>query len=175
MHYDYHCRRSKKAERRSRTIPAGLVFAGWFQADCRGFAGSSVGIAWIATDTAQIVLMDGSLSHLSYLFQLAQYLSANMKTTQSLAAFSFCILSSSILFNLSLVAGVTNASDLCSNANQQTPPQKAEAMKPSHRHPDSLRRQRVGTARSLSGARRCVLCLSAGAIGGTTVERGLSR
>ena len=53
--------------------------------------------------------MDGSLSHLSYLFQLAQYLSANMKTTQSLAAFSFCILSSSILFNLSLVVGVTNA------------------------------------------------------------------
>jgi Cu2+-exporting ATPase len=79
------------------------------------------GASTIATDTAQIVLMDGGLSHLSYLFQLAQDLSANLERTLALTVgpglvciggvffLHFGILSSVLLFNLSLGAGVTNA------------------------------------------------------------------
>jgi heavy metal translocating P-type ATPase len=79
------------------------------------------GASSIATDTAQIVLMDGSLSQLGSLFQLAQDFSANMKMTQALTLgpgvvciggvffLHFGILSSLLLFNLSLVAGVANA------------------------------------------------------------------
>lgn len=79
------------------------------------------GASTIATDTAQIVLMDGSLSHLNYLLQLAQDLNANLERTLALTVgpglvciggvffFHFGILSSVLLFNLSLLASVTNA------------------------------------------------------------------
>ena len=79
------------------------------------------GASSIATDTAQIVLMDGSLTHLSDLFQLAQDLNANLERTLALTVgpglvcvggiffLHFGILSSVLLFNLSLLACVTNA------------------------------------------------------------------
>ena len=79
------------------------------------------GASTIATDTAQIVLMDGTLTNLSYLFQLAQDLNANLERTLALTVgpgviciggiffFHFGILSSVLLFNLSLLASVTNA------------------------------------------------------------------
>ena len=79
------------------------------------------GASTIATDTAQIVLMDGRLTHLSSLFQLAQDLNANLERTLALTVgpglvcvggiffFHFGILSSVLLFNLSLLASVTNA------------------------------------------------------------------
>ncbi len=79
------------------------------------------GASTIATDTAQIVLMNGSLSHLSYLFELAQDMRANLERTMALTVgpglvcvggvffLHFGILSSILLFNLSLLAGVTNA------------------------------------------------------------------
>jgi len=79
------------------------------------------GASTVATDTAQVVLMDGSLSQLNYLFQLAQDMNKNLKTTLGLTFGSgvicvggvfflhFGILSSIVLFNLSLAAGVANA------------------------------------------------------------------
>ena len=79
------------------------------------------GASSIATDTAQIILMDGSLTQMSQLFDLADSLDANMNTNFITTIvpgviciggaffFHFGILSSIILYNVGLVAGVANA------------------------------------------------------------------
>jgi Cu2+-exporting ATPase len=79
------------------------------------------GATTLATDTAQVVLMDGNLRHLPRLFSIAGDFQANTRTTALTTfvpmAFSiggvfflgFGLLTSIILFNLSLLASVANA------------------------------------------------------------------
>lgn len=79
------------------------------------------GATTVATNIAQIIFMDQSLHQLGHLFELGHQLDANLK--RSLAAmlvpsginlvgalfFRFSIRSAIVLFNASLLAGVTNA------------------------------------------------------------------
>ncbi len=79
------------------------------------------GASTIATDTAQIVLMNQSLSQLDTLFQIAHDLDTNMRSNLVITFgpglfcvggvffLHFGILSAVALYNVSLVAGVTNA------------------------------------------------------------------
>lgn len=79
------------------------------------------GATTIATDTAQIVLMDASLNQLPHLFDIARDFEHNMRANLmiTLAPGVFCIggvfflhfgvLASIIIYNVGLVAGVTNA------------------------------------------------------------------
>lgn len=79
------------------------------------------GASTIATDTAQIILMDGRLNQLTQLFDLAENLDANMKGNliTSIIPGVLCIygvyvmhvgiIATEILYNLGLIAGVTNA------------------------------------------------------------------
>jgi len=79
------------------------------------------GASSIATDTAAIILMDGSLSQLNKLFELADNLNHNMKgslvsgilpgviTISGAFFFHFSIISAIVLYNVGLVAGVANA------------------------------------------------------------------
>lgn len=79
------------------------------------------GASTIATDTAQIVLMNQSLSQLDTLFQIAHELDANLKNNVFLTFgpgvlcaggvffLHFGILSTIVLYNVTLVAGVANA------------------------------------------------------------------
>ncbi len=79
------------------------------------------GAATIATDTAQMVLMDGSLQKLPQLFETAANFDANMRmglvTTAGTSIFCvggvfflhFGIYTAIMLYNLSLIASVANA------------------------------------------------------------------
>ena len=79
------------------------------------------GASTIATDTAQIVLMDGSLDLVAHLFDLTAAYEENMRMNQftSMAPglfvisgvffLNFGVITSIMLYNLGLVAGVTNA------------------------------------------------------------------
>ncbi|NJP07342.1 MAG: heavy metal translocating P-type ATPase, partial [Chloroflexaceae bacterium] len=79
------------------------------------------GATTIATDTAQVVLMDASLSQLTHLFELAHDFDRNMQmnlvTTLipgvicigGVFFLHFGVLTAVLLYNAGLVAGVTNA------------------------------------------------------------------
>lgn len=79
------------------------------------------GATTVAMDTAQVVLMDATLEQLPLLFQLADEMSHNLKTTQALAIvpnlgiwagvffFHLGILGASLIFEVSLWAGIANA------------------------------------------------------------------
>ncbi len=79
------------------------------------------GASTAATDTAQIVLMDSSLTQLAHLFDIAQSFEANMQVNLMTAILPgviciggifflhFGIFAGLILYNLSLYAGVSNA------------------------------------------------------------------
>lgn len=79
------------------------------------------GASTIAMDTAQVILMDKSLNHLTQLFELAYDLENNLDTglittiapgmtvVGGVFLMHFGIISSRVLFNVGLVAGVTNA------------------------------------------------------------------
>jgi heavy metal translocating P-type ATPase len=79
------------------------------------------GASTIATDTSQIILMDGTLNHLDQAFELASKFEGNLKTSMlttfgpgiicvgGVFFFHFRILAAIMLYNASLVAGVTNA------------------------------------------------------------------
>jgi len=109
------------------------------------------GATTVATDIAQIILMDQSLGQLDHLFDLAHQLNANLK--RSFAAmiipscinlggalfFRFGIRSAIVLFNASLLAGVANGlapmltGKKLSISSQQSPiakPQAAIAIQP---------------------------------------------
>lgn len=82
---------------------------------------SLLGAATVATDTAQIILMDQTLNRLDELFDLAHRLKANMRnnvmitvissavTVGGVYFFHIGVLGSLVIYNLGLVAGVTNA------------------------------------------------------------------
>ena len=82
---------------------------------------SMSGAATVATDTAQVVLMDGSLRHLPRLFSIASDFQANTRTTAlttfvpmaisigGVFFFGFGLFTSIMLFNLSLLVSVANA------------------------------------------------------------------
>jgi len=82
---------------------------------------SMLGATSIATDTAQVVLMDAGLSHLPHLFQIAKQLDAKMKQTLLLcttygvsnflgaAIFHFTILYSFVIGTVEYSVGVINA------------------------------------------------------------------
>ncbi|MCX6049051.1 MAG: heavy metal translocating P-type ATPase [Chloroflexi bacterium] len=79
------------------------------------------GASTIATDTAQIILTNQSLTQLDHVFELAQRFQANQKVSYvttfgpglfclgGIFFFRFQILSALICYNASLVAGLTNA------------------------------------------------------------------
>ena len=79
------------------------------------------GASTVATDTAQLILMDQSLNQLNHLFDIAQQFDTNIKITLATALIPgficvggvfllhFGVFSSMILYNFSLVAGVSNA------------------------------------------------------------------
>lgn len=79
------------------------------------------GASTIATDTAQVVLMDKSLNHLPYLFDLANNLEKNMKANLATTIvpgiiciggvyfLHFGIIAATLLYNAGLAAGVANA------------------------------------------------------------------
>jgi heavy metal translocating P-type ATPase len=79
------------------------------------------GATTLATDTAQIILMDGTLNQLAHLFALAHHFDANMKASLATTFvpsivciggvffLHFGIFSTIILYNLSLLASVANA------------------------------------------------------------------
>ena len=79
------------------------------------------GASTIATDTAQIVLMDGTLNQLDYAFELAAKFEDNLKASLvttfapglfcmgGVFFFHFRIISAVMLYNASLVVGVGNA------------------------------------------------------------------
>lgn len=79
------------------------------------------GATTIATDTAQIILMDESLAQLPHLFDLARKLDENMKNNllatvipglfavAGVYFLHFGILATTMLYNVGLVAGVANA------------------------------------------------------------------
>lgn len=91
------------------------------------------GASTIATDTAQIVLMDASLDQLRHLFDLTQAYGTNMRANHvaSMAPgmiviggvflLHFGVITSIMLYNVGLVAGVTNAMTPLLRT-QQTPP-----------------------------------------------------
>jgi len=82
---------------------------------------SMLGATSIATDTAQVVLMDAGLSHLPYLFEISRQLDTKMKQTLLLcttygvsnflgaAAFHFTILYSFVIGTVEYSVGVMNA------------------------------------------------------------------
>ncbi|MEK7989985.1 MAG: heavy metal translocating P-type ATPase [Thiotrichaceae bacterium] len=82
---------------------------------------SMLGATSIATDTAQIVLMDAGLSHLPYLFEISRQLDKKMKQTLLLcttygvsnflgaAVFHFTILYSFVIGTVEYTVGVMNA------------------------------------------------------------------
>jgi Cu2+-exporting ATPase len=66
------------------------------------------GATMIATDTAQVVLMDGSLNKLEKMFDIAQELEANMKSNLLISTVPSAICLSGIVFlHWGLVAGIT--------------------------------------------------------------------
>lgn len=79
------------------------------------------GATTVAMDTAQVVLMDATLEQLPLLFQLADEMRQNLKTTQALAIvpnlgiwagvffFHLGILGAAAIFEVSLWAGIANA------------------------------------------------------------------
>lgn len=79
------------------------------------------GATTVAMDTAQVVLMDASLEQLPLLFQLAEEMKQNLKTTQALAIvpnvgiwagvffLRLGILGAAAIFEVSLWAGIANA------------------------------------------------------------------
>ncbi|MGH9846872.1 MAG: HAD-IC family P-type ATPase, partial [Blastocatellia bacterium] len=79
------------------------------------------GATTVAMDTAQIVLMDTTLKQLPLLFQLAEEMESNLKTTRNLAIvpnlgiwggvflFNLGILGATLIFEASLWAGIANA------------------------------------------------------------------
>jgi heavy metal translocating P-type ATPase len=79
------------------------------------------GASTIATDTAQIILMDKSLEHLPYLFDLTYKLDDNMKNNLAISIIPgiicvggvyflhFGIIAATLLYNAGLAVGVTNA------------------------------------------------------------------
>lgn len=79
------------------------------------------GASTIATDTAQVILMDESLKKLPYLFDLSNHLNKNMKVGFTTAIipgviciggvyfFHMGVVAAGLLYNLSLVTGVSNA------------------------------------------------------------------
>ena len=79
------------------------------------------GASTIATDTAQIILMDKSLTHLPYLFDLANNVDKNMKNNLAITIvpgiiciggvyfLHFGIIAATLLYNAGLAMGVTNA------------------------------------------------------------------
>ena len=79
------------------------------------------GASTIATDTAQIILMSGTLEKLPRLFEIAEQLDGNMKgnlaasvipgviTIGGVYLFQFGVLAACVLYNVGLAAGVANA------------------------------------------------------------------
>ncbi len=79
------------------------------------------GATTVATDTAQIVLMDGTLSQLGKLFDIASDFEVNMKNNFKISMipgficiggvylFHFGVISGIAIYNLGLITGVTNA------------------------------------------------------------------
>jgi Cu2+-exporting ATPase len=79
------------------------------------------GATTVATDTAQIVLMDGTLSQLDKLFNIAGDFEGNMKNNFKISMipgifciggvyiFHFGVISGIMIYNLGLITGVTNA------------------------------------------------------------------
>lgn len=79
------------------------------------------GATTVATDTAQVILLDGSLNQLDFLFELTRDFKINMKTTTAttiipsvfciggIFLFHFGINTAILMYNLSLIAGVGNA------------------------------------------------------------------
>jgi Cu2+-exporting ATPase len=79
------------------------------------------GATSVAMDTAQVVLMDATLTQLPLLFQLADEMKQNLKTTQTLAIvpnlgiwagvffLHLGILGAAAIFEVSLWAGIANA------------------------------------------------------------------
>lgn len=79
------------------------------------------GATTVATDTAQIVLMDGTLSQLEQLFHIASDFEDNMKNNFKISmipgifciagvyVFHFGVISGIMIYNLGLITGVTNA------------------------------------------------------------------
>ena len=98
------------------------------------------GASTIATDTAQIVLMDASLDQLRHLFDLTKAYDANMRANHvaSMAPgmiviggvflLHFGIIASIMLYNIGLVAGVANSmAPLLRNAQPTPPPPQLTA------------------------------------------------
>jgi len=98
------------------------------------------GASTIATDTAQIVLMDASLDQLRHLFDLTKAYEANMRANHiaSMAPgmiviggvflLHFGIIASIMLYNIGLVAGVANSmAPLLRNAQPTPPPPQLTA------------------------------------------------
>ena len=79
------------------------------------------GASDIMNDTAQVVMMNGSLDHLPYLFHISDELEKSLKTGYVLSIvpgvicvgavflFDFGLVSTAILYNMGLVAGLGNA------------------------------------------------------------------
>jgi len=79
------------------------------------------GATTVATDTAQIVLMDGTLSQLEQLFHIASSFENNMKNNFKISmipgifciagvyVFHFGVISGIVIYNLGLISGITNA------------------------------------------------------------------
>jgi Cu2+-exporting ATPase len=64
------------------------------------------GASTVATDAAQIILMDQSLNHLSYLLELAQGFETNMKTTWALVVIpSFIAMGGAVFLHFGLLSG----------------------------------------------------------------------
>jgi heavy metal translocating P-type ATPase len=64
------------------------------------------GASTVATDAAQIILMDQSLNNLGYLFELAQRFETNMKTTWALVVIpSFIAMGGAIFWHFGLIHG----------------------------------------------------------------------
>ncbi len=92
------------------------------------------GASTIATDTAQIVLMDGSLDLVAHLFDITAAYKENMRVNQfaSMAPgmfviggvffLNFGVITSIMLYNLGLVAGVTNAMTPLFRSTSPNPP-----------------------------------------------------
>jgi Cu2+-exporting ATPase len=82
------------------------------------------GASSIATDTAQIILMDSGLSHLPWLFEFADKLEYNLQRGLKLTVIPgviciggvyflhFGVMTATFLYNFGLAAGVTNAMSL---------------------------------------------------------------
>lgn len=98
------------------------------------------GATTVATDAAQIVLMDGSLGKLPFLFEMSHQFAANMRTNTyiSIAPAIFCVagvfvlqwglLSSFLIYNAGLLTGMLNGTRPLLSENESHPDLDAERL-----------------------------------------------